>query len=281
MALATMSIGWCDEPNAAELEAAVIAEAFAATCEGYSSDELLIQNRLRDNFLRFLATNASVEIARETERAALLRLLQLRKAGKLTNRATERGKRVSPEVQVIAEIAARVITDRHRITTDTMLADPEYRRELQSEAELIAPEVDAYSVRKSVLALRKKRSLRPELVLQVADWSRRVVTYSLDELKQQIDSGQLTKLPGIYLFRNPEGYLYIGEAADLAVRLSDHVSGSDRQSLADYLTSEQSDQVTVELHIFPADSPAKKVGMRRAYESELIRSRHPKFNVRP
>jgi hypothetical protein len=39
--------------------------------------------------------------------------------------------------------------------------------------------------------------------------------------------------------------------------------------------------VTIELHIFPKTSPARKLTVRRAYESELIRSREPKFNVRP
>ena len=63
--------------------------------------------------------------------------------------------------------------------------------------------------------------------------------------------------------------------------LVEGIQGRDRRSLAEYLASEKADQVTVEVHIFPADSPASKVSVRRAYESELIRSRNPKFNVRP
>jgi hypothetical protein len=73
----------------------------------------------------------------------------------------------------------------------------------------------------------------------------------------------------------------VGEASNLAARLTEHVGGSDRESLADYLAGDEADQVTVELHIFPSTSPAKRVTVRRAYESELIRSRGPKFNVRP
>ncbi|MFK8110862.1 MAG: GIY-YIG nuclease family protein [Rubripirellula sp.] len=266
---------------AIKIAVASIVKAFSQASDGFSSDELLIRDDLRENFLNLLSSEHSVDRTPDFERAALLRLLQLRKAGKLTRRATRRGETTDVGLQPIAEIAARVVTDRHRVTSDTMLADPQLRKELQQEAELILPKVDAYAIRKSVLALRKKRSLKPELVLQVADWDRTITTVSLDELKARITANLVPHQPGIYLFRNTRGYLYIGEAADLAVRLREHTSGSDRQSLADYLSSDDAEQVTIELHIFSSDSPAAKVTMRRAYESELIRSRHPKFNVRP
>ncbi len=216
----------------------------------------------------------------EQERAALLRLLQLRKAGKLSSRATQQGTPVDDSILPVAEIAARVVTDRHRITSDTMLADPNYRRELQQEAVVISPGIDAYSVRKAVLSLRKKRALRPELVLKVADWDRELQTHSLDALRAALREGRVPEQPGIYLFRSGEGYLYIGEASDLSLRLRQHTTASDRKSLAEFLSDNQSD-VSVELHIFPIDSPARKVTVRCAYESELIRSRQPRFNVRP
>jgi hypothetical protein len=37
----------------------------------------------------------------------------------------------------------------------------------------------------------------------------------------------------------------------------------------------------VEVHAFPVDSRANEVVIRRAYESELIRSRRPRFNILP
>jgi hypothetical protein len=262
-------------------DSAEIARAFASSCDGYSSDELLIRDDLREKFLLALSDGDLATMDAHTERSALLQLLRLRKAGKLTVGATRRGTAVDESIMPIAEIAARVVTDRHRITSDTMLADPNYRRELQSEAELIRNGIDSYAVRKAVLSLRKKRALRPELVLRVALWQRELRTLSLSDLKQRLDAGAIPKRPGVYLFRSQNGYLYIGEALDLAARLSEHTRGSDRQSLAKYLAGEQADDVTVELHIFPADSPAAKVSVRRAYESELIRSREPIFNVRP
>jgi excinuclease UvrABC nuclease subunit len=85
----------------------------------------------------------------------------------------------------------------------------------------------------------------------------------------------------VYLFRSASGYLYVGEAANLAARLQVHIEGSDQTSLAEYLANDDAEAISVELHIFPADSPASRVAVRRAYESELIRSRQPKFNIRP
>ena len=174
-------------------------------------------------------------------------------------RATRRGQGVDEAITPVAEIAARVVTDRHRITTDTMLCDPTYRQELQEEAELISPGIDAYGVRKSVLSLRKKRGLRPELVLKVADWQRELRTLSLSQLQGALAEDEIPGRPGVYLFRSPGGYLYVGEASDLAARLRVHLQGSDRKSLAAYLASDRGEGVTVELHIFPADSPAAKV----------------------
>lgn len=258
-----------------------ILAAFEKCHDGYSSDELLIRDDLRDSFLAALQQTTGQAMDASDQRSALLLLLQLRKAGKLTVSATRRGKPVDPSIHAIAEIAARAVTDRHRITTDTMLVDPTFRQELQREAELIAPGIDPYSVRKSVLSLRKKRALRPELVLQVAQWDRKVTTLSLTKLRQRLSAGQIPSLPGVYLFRNSTGYLYVGEAANLAARLAQHVNQSDRQSLAEYLAGDDAQGVTVELHLFDADSPATQVTIRRAYESELIRSRNPKFNVRP
>jgi hypothetical protein len=262
-----------------EIDADSVIRAFAASCDGYSSDELLVRDDLRAAFLRQLTHDTP--LGPDAERDAFLKLLQLRKAGKLTVRATRRGQPVAPSVWPVAEIAARVVTDRHRISCDMMLADPRFRTEFLQEARKIAPKVTAPAIGKGVLALRKKRALRPELVLRVVSWEKVVETHTLAELRQRLAQDEISHHPGIYLFRSRDRYLYIGESEDLAVRLSEHVQGSDRESLARYLAADTAEQVTVEVHAFAPDSPASRTVMRRAYESELIRSRNPLFNVRP
>ncbi|TWU48614.1 hypothetical protein Poly51_45150 [Rubripirellula tenax] len=249
--------------------------------DGFSTDEILVRDRLRTTFLEVIARRVGHTLTDDEQRDVMLAMLKFRKAGKLDVSATHRSPPAPDDVAPVAEIAVRVVTDRHRVSSDTVLADPALRSELQSEAVLIRPGIDADDVRKSVLSLRKKRALKPELVLQVADWGRTIETVSLSDLKQQLEAGGVSTGPGVYLFRSERGYLYVGEASNLAARLTEHVGGSDRVSLAQYLAGEDGDDVTVEMHIFPSDSPARRVTVRRAYESELIRSRDPKFNVRP
>lgn len=256
---------------------AAVASAFSRSSGGYSTDELLITDQRRKEFFVALAGTGEPELSDDDRREALLTLLRLRKAGKLKSKTIHRGQPSEPAVRPAAEIAARVVTDRHRITTDTLLADPRYLRELQVEAEKISPSASAYQIRKAVLVLRKTRQLKPELVLQVAVWGRRVESMTLAEAR----AAELPTNPGVYLFRDATGYLYIGEAASLRPRLTSHLSGSDRLQLAEYLGDQTKGEVSLELHIFDRDSPTKQLRVRRAYESELIRSRTPRFNVRP
>ena len=281
-AVAICCCGPCAQSQAVDSRAVgaeAIIRAFAASCDGYSSDELLVRDELRAAFLQQLAPDTP--LSPDAQRDAFLKLLKLRKAGKLDVSAKRRGQPVAPAILPVAEIAARVVTDRHRISYDMMLADPRLRTEFLREARKIAPQVTASAIGKGVLLLRKKRALRPELVLRVVSWEKVIETHTLAKLRQKLERDEISHHPGIYLFRSRDRYLYIGESDDLAARLSEHVRGSDRESLARYLAGDAADQVTVELHAFAPDSPASKAIMRRAYESELIRSRDPQFNVRP
>ncbi len=254
---------------------AVVHRAFAEASGGFSCDELLFDDQRLQAFLD--ATAAQVDHL--DAKQACLTLLRLRKTGRLSVATTQRGSPVAEHVYPIAEIAARQVMDQFQVSTDELLADPPMRCQLQKAAERIQADVAAYDVRKAMTALRKRRRLQPELVLRVADWQRTVQVYDLPGLRDRM--ADLPKQPGVYLFRDASGYLYIGESINLQTRLKSHLSGSDRVAFADYLAERAEQQLTVELHVFPRDSPASKVTVRRAYESELIRSRQPRFNVRP
>ncbi len=265
----------------ATLDDATLVESFAQSHAGYSSDEVLISEKLRTAFLLALREHGIQLETEDDECEALLALLALRKKGKLQVAATKRAEPADDACLPVAEIASRVVLDRHRVSSDTMLATPRLRNEFYDEAEKLSGTIDKYQLAKSVLRLRKIRQLKPELVLRVADWDRSIATYTLHELSERLSQNQIPTSPGVYLFRDASGYLYIGEAENLKLRLQQHLSESDRVMLADYLRTHTSSEISVELHIFPNDSPASKLAVRRAYESELIRSREPKFNVRP
>lgn len=264
----------------ASIDDDAIRDAFRLAHDGFSSDELLVRDDLRGQFVREVEKREHRTLGPAEECDVLLRLLKLRKSGRLAVPTTNRT-RGDSEWSAVGEVAARVVSDRHRVSLDTLFADPRLRAEFDREATLIAPAVDLTKARRSVLSLRKKRSLKPELVLRVAEWKREVITMKMEDARRAVMDKSISDGPGVYLFRDTSGYLYIGEAKNLAARITEHLTGSDRLTLAAYLASADGTSVSLELHVFAKDSPASKLTMRRAYESELIRSRNPKFNVRP
>ena len=269
------------EPGATNVlsDAEIIAE-FARHHAGYSSDEAMVQQRTRSAIARGWQRRAGQDLSASQRRDLWWRLLNLRKRGRLDVPTTRRGPRPTVAVFPVAEIAARTVMDRHVVTSDELLVDDRLHREMIDEAKRLQPTIDGDMVGRAVLSLRKRRTLRPELVLKVADWHRRIETYSLEDLRAKLSRSDIHDGPGIYLFRCPAGYLYIGEASNLSRRLRQHLDGSDRDGLADHLAT-ASGATSVELHAFPKDSPARRLAVRRAYESELIRSRHPRYNLRP
>jgi predicted GIY-YIG superfamily endonuclease len=277
MGAAQAQVSETKDSDTSQLKRAVQA-AFAAAHDGYSADEVLLDDKLQAAFqsqCRERLPEADPERCNWT-------LLNLRKAGGLEIKASKSREVAEGELETlrhVAEIAARAVQDQHRTSIDRVMASPQWRADFDAAAKKISPDVDAYQVRRAAFQLRKTRQLQPELITRLADWGREVQTYSVEELRAQLELAP--EQPGIYLFRDASGYLYIGEAADLRKRLGQHLDQSDRQSLANYLKELKSDSVTIELHTFAPDSRIKELAVRRAYESELIRSRTPRFNIRP
>lgn len=250
--------------------------AYLKVYDGWSTDEVLLQKELNDQFLaeckRRMPDIPSFDFN--------WTLLNLRKAGELRDiSATKRRRDDSDAYLHAAEIAARFLEDRYSVNTDRVLCDPKLRAEYDQEAHKVAPKVEPYLLRKASLTLRKSRRLQPELVLRVADWKKDIIAMAAEEAEK--DADKVPEQPGVYIFRDATGYLYIGESSNLHDRIKKHLDRSDRQSLASYLATNGVKGVTLELHAFDADSPARLKPMRRAYESELIRSRKPRFNLAP
>jgi len=143
-------------------ETAII-RAFFSVHEGESTEEVIVNDRLRDRFLRACAT--------ELERSGLTpadeftcnwTLEALRKAGKL-GRVSSRGRKTLNVTGVDAarakEVASKLV-QRCSATIDKTMCDPSLRRKFDEAVRRIAPNLDVYLVRKAALVLRKnpKRS---------------------------------------------------------------------------------------------------------------------------
>ena len=253
----------------------VVLAAFRDVHDGWSTDEVLLQDKLNRAFL----ARCRVQLPDADATSLNWTLLNLRKAGKIDIEVTKRRRTRHSAYVHLAEIAVRTVQAKHNLNTDRIMCDPHLRSEFQKQCHFVAKHVDPYLMRKAAFTLRKTRRLQPELILRVADWDRAIEVHQAGDLVS--DLRRIPELPGIYIFRDSSGYLYIGESKDLRERLTKHLDQSDRESLAHYLREHGIKDTTIEIHSFPKDSRARLVSIRRAYESELIASRKPRFNVRP
>jgi predicted GIY-YIG superfamily endonuclease len=252
----------------------VVKSAFQDNHAGYSSDEVILDDELFDAFM------ASCQTALPDAEPKSLgwTLMNLRKAGKLSDiEVTQRRSTDIGPILHVAEIVCRSMTDKHQISIDRMLVDPDLRAEFNQRATDVDENIDLYAVRKAAFRLRKTRRLRPELITRIADWGREIKSFSAQEISDDFE--KVANGPGIYIFRDATGYLYIGESNNLRRRLEQHLDESSSQSLANYLNGHDIDEITIELHVFDPNSRIRETAVRRAYESELIQSRNPKFNL--
>ena len=207
----------------------VIAIAFKTTHDGWSSDEVILNDQLNQAFIAACQKQLPAVEAAELNG----RLLNLRKAGKLGVKTTKSNRTSVTDVLHIAEIAVRSISDRHSISSDQVMIHPDRRGEFDAIAKSFDPDIDLYRVRKAAFQLRKARKLRPELITRIADWGRVITTYSISQLRE--DPSLVAAHPGVYIFRDKTGYLYIGQTDNLQTRLKSHLEKSHNQSLASYL----------------------------------------------
>jgi oxygen-dependent protoporphyrinogen oxidase len=252
-------------------------KAFLKTHDGWSVDEVLLDDSRREAFLKEARDLLKDSVV--SDKSLLVRLVQLRKSNKLSIKATKSRDSDVTDFLVAAEIACRLMHDQHGVTSDQILCDPDLLKRFDEIGLSIVGGSDTYLLRKAALKLRKSSSLRPELLQRVTDWHVTIQEMPLSEATEGLE--QIPESPGVYIFRDKSGYLYIGQASKLRTRLKKHFSDSDRKALMHYLKHAASDSLTLELHVFGPDSPAMNTVSREAYESELIRSRKPRLNLSP
>ena len=76
-------------------------------------------------------------------------------------------------------------------------------------------------------------------------------------------------------------WVQLAERLGVDMAFSAEAWWSDAVTPLGYLADKTDKTIHVEIHSFDPKSKAKSTRIRRAYESEIISSRTPKFNVRP
>jgi hypothetical protein len=247
-----------------------LTSAFEEASNDYPPDRVVADPALNESFVaecRSRGLNAPVA---ELNRS----LLNLRKAGGLSGRP--RAKRTHFKDQsdycFAAEIAVRFLERRDQVSLDRIICAPNRVAEFDELAARIAPGHSPLQYRWAALSLRKARKLEPEVASRILPPTR-VQNWQVDQI-------QLDDLPteqGLYLFFDAEELLYVGETENLRSRIKKHLDHSDNKGLARWMWEFGTNALNLEIQILDASTNSRA---RKALELELIRSRHPVFNVK-
>jgi hypothetical protein len=243
--------------------------AFDAVCQGFSPDRVVADPALNAEFVAEAGRLGLTESA-----AALSRnLLNLRKQGDLPGRKSKRTSFPDEgDYRFAAEMAISFLERRDGVSLDAIICDPALAAEFDSMAATLAPGYSPLQYRWAALNLRKMNQLKPELLARVAP------PISLESFQiKDIDVQCVPSQQGLYMFFTSAQVLYVGEAENLHKRLKKHLEHSDNKGLARWMWEYGTDDLRVEIQLLAKETTTM---VRRALETELIRSRSPLFNIK-
>ncbi len=245
-----------------------VLEAFEEVRQGFSVDRMIADPNLNARFLDSCRQHGLTDTPVDLN----LQLFNARKRGGLPRSTRRTVARNQDGYAFAAEIAIRSMERKHQTTLDRVLCDPGLAAEFDSVATEIAPGFSPLEYRWAALCLRKKNRLKPEIV------GRAVPTTTLGPMAvSTIDISEVPTKQGVYILTTRKNVLYVGEARNLRARLKKHLEHSDNKLLARHIWEFGKADLLIEYHVLPPDT---RTDVRRAMESELIRSRRPVFNIR-
>jgi site-specific DNA-methyltransferase (adenine-specific) len=153
----------------------------------------------------------------------------------------------------------RFLERRDRVSLDDIICDPERAAEFDTVAGTIVPGFSPLQYRWAALNLRKRRALKPEVIAHALP-SLGVTVTAVKELHLS----NVSVNQGVYVFYQPNEALYVGEAANLRMRIRQHLDHSDNKGLARWLWEHGTSEVFLELHVLDASVTTR---VRRALEA--------------
>ncbi len=138
-----------------------VKRAFFSVHRGNSSDDVIIDDGLRQAFLRACRSELKkLGVPPKDEFDCNWTLENLRKAGRLgpvfTRKKRDQNLAGNGDYQVAKKVADQIIQGGLRNTIDRIMCDPRRRKEFDKKAQRINPGVNPYLVRKAALNLRKR-----------------------------------------------------------------------------------------------------------------------------
>jgi hypothetical protein len=250
---------------------ALIKEGFKEVRNG-RCPEYVICDAILDE--RFLATARQLG-AKGSDTELNTKLINLRKQKKLTDCPTTFRKQPDRNrhhyLNAVSNVV-RLVERQFGKNVDDVICDPEMRSQFEAMLQFLSPQTSAFEARYAALSLRKANRLRPEPVGQII----RAVTsrlLSLVDLEDRIS--ELPDTPGVYVFFDEGGTLYVGKADSLKRRIGDHISTWTYRDIIDSIRKSYRPDAFVAYHELPVKISPRELA---AYETELIRSRNPQHN---
>jgi site-specific DNA-methyltransferase (adenine-specific) len=194
-----------------------VLQAFAECNDGHSVDYVLCDPHRR---ARFVAACQRMEIP-GSEFVWNRLLLRLRKSSRLSKsiRTTVRhAARELDELEFASEIAMRMLEIDYQMTLDDILCSPAALEVFDRVAQEFAPGRNLFDYRWAALAIRKRATLAKSLaVREFAEWRHRPLPR-----RQPLSKTRLLSLafPGAYILENDAEVLYVGDAVDVGMRMT-------------------------------------------------------------
>lgn len=136
----------------------VIIEAFFSSHQGYSSDEVIIYDELRESFLATCADKLKRKYLEPlSEFECCWALQRLRKAGDLGH-VTKKRRTNDADYQKAKDAVKHFATNGTLTKLDRILCDPLKRKDFDAKGQELAPGIDPYLIRRAALGLRKTPS---------------------------------------------------------------------------------------------------------------------------
>jgi site-specific DNA-methyltransferase (adenine-specific) len=113
-----------------------------------------------------------------------------------------------------SEMAVRFLERRDQVSLDAILCDPKRAKEFDKIAMKLAPGFSSFEYRWAALGLRKRRRLRPEMLVRV------VKPKSMNQSSvKDLVINDIPPLSGLYVFYISNCALYVGETENLRKRI--------------------------------------------------------------
>ncbi len=198
-----------------------IAEAYLAACEGFSIDRVIADPELNSEFLK--ACRELGIAGRPVDWNH--RLIGLRKGGKLSPlpkpKRTLMRREDMDDFIFASEIAWQLLSEKHEVSLDEILCDPDRAAEFDETASRFAPGWMPFHYRWGALRIRKEAKKKKEYAARLpenirgARFKRRAV--SVQDLRQ------VPVCEGLYLLQANGTNLYLGETYRLRERIEKQV----------------------------------------------------------